>query len=245
MDMQIDDVTLEEAIDTAMDFQEKGQPCRIVTPNAEFAIKAAKDSHLLQVINESQLILPDGISVILAAKIIGTPLKGKVAGALFADALAAKLACEGKSLYILGAAEGVAQKAAQKLQEKHPGLIIAGTQNGYFTDEEAVVNEIEQARPNCIFVALGCPKQEFFMEKHGHRFGPAVMIGVGGAVDVFAGNLNWAPAIFVKLGLEWLYRLIKQPSRIKRMIKLPKYLWWAFKYRIKNGKNKEVNHGKG
>lgn len=238
MDMCIDDVSLEQAVEHAMACVHAGQLCRVVTPNAEFALAAKKDRQFLEAINTSDLILPDGISVVLAAKIIGRPLAGKVAGVDFGDALCHALACEGKSLYMLGAREGVAERAAQKLAEKHPGLSIAGVHHGYFKDDEVMADAVAQAGADVLFVALGAPRQEYFMQQYGHRLGAKVMVGLGGSLDVFAGDAKRAPNFFIRLGLEWLYRLAKEPWRFKRMIKLPLYLLDAAVYRLRNGKPK-------
>ena len=163
-------------------------------------------------------------------------MQGRVTGVGFAQALAAAMAKEGKSLYLLGAKPGVAEQAAEKLLETYPGLKIAGTHDGYFKEEGPVVDAINAAKPDALLVCLGAPKQEYFMEEHDAELEVPVMAGLGGSMDVLAGNVQRAPEFFQKYGLEWLYRLCKEPKRWKRMIKLPLYLWDAVIWKVKGGK---------
>ncbi|MDO4373141.1 MAG: WecB/TagA/CpsF family glycosyltransferase [Clostridia bacterium] len=233
MTIAFDDVTLQEAVAFAMDHVRTRQRCRVVTPNAEFAMEAKKNPRFLKILNGSQLVLADGISVIYASKILGTPLRGRVTGVGFAQALCQALAEQGGSLYLLGAKPGVAEQAADKLKAAYPGLKIAGTHDGYFKDEAPVVEAINAARPDAMLVCLGAPKQEYFMEDHGTQLEVPVMAGLGGSMDVLAGNVRRAPEFFQKAGLEWLYRLGKEPKRIRRMAKLPLYLWDAMVWKWK------------
>lgn len=236
MTIAFDNITMEEAVGTAMGYIAARSRCRVVTPNAEFALEAKKNPRFLKILNTSQLVLADGISVVLASKIIGDPMQGRVTGVGFAQALAAAMAKEGKSLYLLGAKPGVAEQAAEKLLETYPGLKIAGTHDGYFKEEGPVVDAINAAKPDALLVCLGAPKQEYFMEEHDAELEVPVMAGLGGTMDVLAGNVQRAPEFFQKYGLEWLYRLCKEPKRWKRMIKLPLYLWDAVIWKVKGGK---------
>ncbi len=236
MTIAFDNITMEEAVGTAMGHIAARSRCRVVTPNAEFALEAKKNPRFLKILNESQLVLADGISVVLASKIIGDPMQGRVTGVGFAQALAAAMAQEGKSIFLLGAKPGVAEKAAQKLQETYPGLKIAGTHDGYFKEEGPVVEAINAAKPDALLVCLGAPKQEYFMEDHDRELEVPVMAGLGGSMDVLAGNVQRAPEFYQKHGLEWLYRLVKEPQRWRRMIKLPLYLLDAVAWKLKGGK---------
>ena len=237
LSVEFDNTTLDEAVDTALGYIDRGERCRVVTPNAEIGLDCLKNDSLCRIVNNSQLVLPDGIGVVYAAKILGKTLKGRVAGVEFGEKLAEKLQNTGKTLFLFGGKPGVADAAAQNLKVKYPGLEIAGTLNGYYSDENAIIDEINAASPDALFVCLGCPKQEMFMERNGGRLNAKLMAGLGGSLDVFSGNAQRAPEIFRKLGLEWLYRLIKEPKRIKRMARLPLYLIYAFKYRGKEKKN--------
>ena len=241
MALAIDDITVDQAVATAMTCIEAGEPCRVVTPNGEFALAADKNPAFLDAINSARIILPDGISVVLAAKIIGRPLGGKVAGIHFAGELCAAMGRKGKRLYILGAKPGVAEKAAENLAAKHPGLVIAGTQDGYYKpeDEPAIVQAIADEQPDALFIAMGAPRSELFAVRYGEHMGVSVMAGIGGSVDIFAGISKRAPAIFIKLGLEWFYRLCKEPWRFKRMMRLPLYLLKAVSWRLRHGKAKD------
>lgn len=236
MTIAFDNITMEEAVGTAMGHIAARSRCRVVTPNAEFALEAKKNPRFLNILNTSQLVLADGISVVLASKIIGDPMQGRVTGVGFAQALAAAMAKEGKSLYLLGSKPGVAEQAAEKLVQTYPGLKIAGTHDGYFKEEGPVVEAINAAKPDALLVCLGAPKQEYFMENHDAELEVPVMAGLGGSMDVLAGNVQRAPEFFQKYGLEWLYRLYKEPQRWKRMIKLPLYLWDAVIWKIKGDK---------
>ena len=236
MTIAFDNITMDEAVGTAMGHIAARSRCRVVTPNAEFALEAKKNPRFLNILNTSQLVLADGISVVLASKIIGDPMQGRVTGVGFAQALAAAMAKEGKSIYLLGAKPGVAEQAAEKMRQTYPGLQIAGTHDGYFKEEGPVIAAINAAKPDALLVCLGAPKQEYFMEDHGGDLEVPVMAGLGGSMDVLAGNVQRAPEFFQKYGLEWLYRLCKEPQRWKRMIKLPLYLWDALIWRIKGGK---------
>ncbi|MFR4560209.1 MAG: WecB/TagA/CpsF family glycosyltransferase [Flavonifractor plautii] len=166
-------------------------------------------------------MLADGVGVVYSAKILGRPLKGKVPGIDFAQRLLAWMARHGKRLFLLGAKPGVAELATANLKDAHPGLIVCGTHDGYFREDGPVVEEIRAAAADVVFVCLGAPKQELWMVEHGPATGAHLMVGLGGSLDVFAGVVERAPEGFQKLGLEWLYRLSKEPKRIGRMAKLP------------------------
>lgn len=235
MDIGFDSLSMEEALDAAMERIAAGERCRVVTPNAEHALMCRRDRRLLEIINSSGLVLPDGISVVLASRIIGDPVRQKLAGVEFADALCGRLAAAGGSLFLFGAKPGVAEQAADKLREKYPGLTVAGCLDGYYDDESKVVEKINAAPADALFVCLGAPKQEYFMAAHERELNVSLMAGLGGTMDVLAGNVRRAPDIFIKLGLEWLYRLLREPRRIGRMAKLPAYLVQAVWFRLRGG----------
>ena len=217
----IDDLTLPEAAAAGIALAEEEGFHYVVTPNPEFILAAKKDPDFRQVLNGAQLSLPDGIGVVYAAKVLGRPLKGRTPGVDFAQALLAWMARTGKSLFLLGAKPGVAQQAAENLCRTYPGLQVCGTHDGYFQDDGPVVEAIRSSGTDVVFVCLGAPKQEFWMAKNGPDTGVKLAVGLGGCLDVFAGNVQRAPERWQKAGLEWLYRLIKEPRRIGRMAKLP------------------------
>jgi len=217
--------TADEAVSYACEIMRGGEKAYIVTPNPEIVWICRQNEELRAAINGAGLVLPDGIGIILGARILGTPLRcGRVPGIDFTAALLNKMAQSGLSVFLLGSKPGVAEEAGAKLAGKHPGLVIAGAADGYFTDDEPVIGRINEAHPDLLLVCMGAPKQELWMAKNIDRLGIRLCIGLGGALDVFAGKVKRAPVIFLKLGLEWFYRLICQPSRIKRMIKLPLFI---------------------
>lgn len=234
MGVSFDDVTLEEAVAAGEKLAAGPGFSYVVTPNPEIVNMARQAEDYGNILNGAGLVLPDGIGVVHAAKILGTPLKGRVPGIDFASGLVARLAETGGKLFLLGAKPGVAEQAAQKLEAAHPGLRVCGTHDGYFQEDAPVVEAIRAAGADAVFVCLGAPKQEYWMVEHGPRTGAAFLIGLGGSLDVFAGTVKRAPEAWQKLGLEWLYRLLKQPSRIGRMAKLPLFLVSAVKAKGKD-----------
>ena len=225
MGIQFDNVTMEGALEIARGLLASEGASRVVTPNAEIAYEAMHSEELRGLLNGSDLVLPDGAGVVLASKILKKPLKQKVAGVDFADRLLGELAATGKSVYLLGSKPGVAELAAEKMMQKHPGLTVAGLRDGYFKDEAPVIEAINAVKPDVLFVCLGAPKQERFMEAHREELQVRLMAGLGGSLDSFAGTVKRAPRWMIKCSLEWLYRLIKEPKRFKRMLRLPKFLW--------------------
>lgn len=219
-----DNMTVDQAVAEGMRLMSAPGAHYVVTPNPEIVETCREDPEAREAVNGADLVLADGIGVIYGAKMLGTPLKGRVTGIGFAQGLMAQMAQEGKSLYLLGAKPGVAEQAAENLAREYPGLKIAGTGDGYFQEDGPVVEAIRASGADAAFVCLGAPKQEKWMRKNGGASGTHLLVGLGGCLDVFSGQVQRAPEIFQKLGLEWLYRLAKNPSRIGRMMKLPLFL---------------------
>ena len=205
----------------------------VVTPNPEIVMACRERAETMQAVNGADLVLPDGIGVIYGARILGTPLKTKLPGIDFITALMADMAKEGKSVFLLGAKPGVAETAAERLKVMHPGLIIAGTHDGYFKEDAPVVAAVNAAHPDLLLVCLGAPKQELWMYHNASRLRVGLMAGLGGALDVFSGDIPRAPTAWRKSGLEWLFRLLYEPKRMKRTIKLPLIFFAALWNRIK------------
>ena len=219
-----DNITMEQAVSRAMALMAEPGAHYVVTPNPEIVEICREDGEARAVINQADLVLPDGIGVIYGAKLLHTPLVQRLPGIEFAQALMAAMAGTERSLFLLGAKPGYAEEAARRLTECYPGLRIAGTNDGYFQDDAPVVEKIRRSGADAVFVCLGAPKQEFWMARNGEATGAGLLVGLGGCLDVFSGNTRRAPAIFCRLGLEWFYRLLCQPSRIGRMMKLPLFL---------------------
>lgn len=222
-----DDLTLEEAAAAGAALAEAEGFHYAVTPNPEFLLTARDNEAFRQALLGADLVLADGVGVTYAAKILGRPLKGRVPGIEFAQALLAWMAARGKRLFLLGAKPGVAEQAAANLTAAHPGLAVCGTHDGYFQADGPVVEAIRASGADVVFVCLGAPKQELWMVRNGPASGARLMVGLGGSLDVFAGAVERAPEGFQKLGLEWLYRLMKEPRRIGRMARLPLVLFQA------------------
>lgn len=233
MGIPFDSVTMEEALEAADRLLEKKKTAYCVTPNAEIVYEAMKDESLRSLVCQADLVLPDGAGVVLGAKLLGTPVKEKVAGIEFGENLMKRYAGTDKTFYFLGGKPGVAEQAARKLQEKYPGLNICGTADGYFQDEAAVVAAINEKAPDVLLVCLGFPKQERFMYDHRYELKVGMMAGLGGSLDGYAGIAVRAPRWMIDLNLEWLYRLIKEPRRIGRMMRLPKFMLKVLARRLK------------
>ena len=233
MGLKFDSMTMDEALSRAEALLRGEKAAYVVTPNAEIAYEALHDVQLREMLNGADLMLPDGAGVVLASKLQRTPVKQKVAGVDFAAGLLGVLERNGQSLYLLGGKPGIGELAAQKMLEAHPQLRIAGIADGYFQDEAPVIAKINASGADALFVCLGAPKQERFMVQHRQELHVHLMAGLGGSLDAFAGTVQRAPAWMIRLNLEWLYRLIREPKRFRRMLRLPKYLWAVMLKRIR------------
>ena len=225
-----DALTLGEAEERADALLCSGAGGYIVTANPEIVLRCREDAAYAAAVNGAELVLADGVGDLYAARILGTPLPGRVAGSDLVPRLLARLAERGGSVFLYGARPGVAERAGESLQSACPGLRIAGTENGYISDETALLEALEREKPDLLLLGLGAPRQELWMAENRQRT-PAVMIGVGGLLDVFAGDIPRAPETWQRLGLEWLYRLLREPRRFKRVIRLPKILFLALRER--------------
>ncbi len=199
---------------------------RIVTANAEILYHAYADSKLGELLHSADLIVPDGIGVVKAASRLGRPVKDRVAGVDLLWQLAAWAADKGRSIYLLGAARESVAGAAVALQVKYPALKIAGMHDGYFdkAEKERILQEIEEKRPDFLFIAMGFPAQDrFFVENRG-RLPVGIMMGVGGAFDALSGRVQRAPGWIQKMNLEWAYRFAQNPKRLGRIWALPRFM---------------------
>lgn len=219
-----DNVTMDQAVAEGLRLMNEDGAHYVVTPNPEIVETCREDSEAMEAVRRADMVIADGIGVVYGAKILGTPLKGRVPGIEFAQNLMGRMAESGKSLFLLGAKPGIADQAAEKLKVRYPGLQIAGTHDGYFKEDGPVLTQIRDSGADVVFVCLGAPKQEKWMLHNGEATGAHLLVGLGGCLDVFSGNVQRAPEVFQKLGLEWFYRLLKNPSRIGRMMKLPLFL---------------------
>ncbi len=232
---QVDKITMEEAKQVALSFFDTEGKKVIYTPNSEIILYASKNEEFMEKLNSADLIIPDGIGVVYGAKILRNALPERVAGFDLLKELLPVMASMGYSVYLLGAKPGVAEKAAENLKRDYPGLVVAGTHDGYFTDDSEVIADINVAKPDLLFVCLGFPKQENWIYDNRDKLDVKAMIGAGGCLDVFAGNVERAPEFYCKHGLEWFYRLKKEPWRFMRMTALPvfalKVMFTGWKYK--------------
>lgn len=219
-----DNVTMAEAVERALALIDAREGRYVVTPNPEIVMLAKENPALKEALAGADIVLPDGAGIVKGAAILGRPMKEKVPGIDFACGVMARLAERGGSVYLFGAKPGVAEAAAETLRTKFPGLVISGTSDGYFSDDGPIIEKIKDAAPDLLLVCLGAPKQELWMAKMSGKLPVGLMVGLGGSLDVFAGTVKRAPEAWQKLDLEWLYRLIKEPRRIGRMMKLPLFV---------------------
>jgi len=223
--IQVDNVTLEEAALKAEEFVRSGKPHLIVTPNPEIIVTSQDDHELREILNSADLRVPDGISMVVVSKLLGKPLKERVSGIDLMLKLIEVSALKKYKIFLYGGGPGIAEKAAQKLSSKHPGLVIVGIENGYTKDDAEVIKKIKTTKPDLLFVGLGAGRQERWLNRHLKQLDVPVGMVIGGSMDVISGLKKRAPEWMQKTKIEWLYRLITEPTRWKRQLALPKFLW--------------------
>ncbi|MBE0447481.1 MAG: polysaccharide pyruvyl transferase CsaB [Actinobacteria bacterium] len=226
--IRFDALEMDEAIGIIEDYIKERTPHLVVTLNAEMMVMAQKDQGFRSVLNEASLLVPDSIGIVWAGK-----LRTRVPGIDMIDELAKKSVYREYRIFMIGSKEGVAEKAAAELTRRYPGLKIIGARSGYFSkeDEAQLVEEIREASPDILFVGLGMGKQEKWIAQYLDFLGVPVCLGVGGSFDVIAGEVKRAPIWIRHAGLEWLYRFIQQPTRLKRMLALPKFVYMVVRER--------------
>lgn len=226
----VDRVTMDEAVEKVDNFLKEEGIHVIYTPNAEIMMAAYQDPSLKKILCEADMLIPDGAGVVLASKILGLHLPEKVPGFdLVKRMLGLRNGLKNENpfrCFLLGGRPGIAEAAAEKILNDYSGIEIAGCHHGYFSkeDEDRIISMINESRADMLLVALGAPKQERWIHEHKSGLKVKVCIGVGGALDVFAGKVKLAPEFFRKNYLEWLYRLYREPWRFKRMLALPRFM---------------------
>ncbi|NLL06469.1 MAG: WecB/TagA/CpsF family glycosyltransferase [Clostridiaceae bacterium] len=226
LDIPVDNVTMEEAVESFKVLVSEPKLHTIFTPNAEIMMAAQRDPELKTILSEADLLLPDGAGVVLGSRILGTPLKERVAGFDFSIECFKLSSKMNISYFFFGGKPGIAQEAANKVKIDNPDINIVGIRDGYFSPEEEtdIIETINSSNADVLLVGLGAPKQEKWIYKNKDRLNVKICIGVGGTFDGIAGVAKRAPLFFRKNGLEWLYRLYKEPWRYKRMMDLPKFI---------------------
>lgn len=238
LEVPISNVTMNEAVEIVDGFVKSDKFHKVYTPNPEIVMLAKKNENFMEVVKKADLVVPDGIGVVIGSRLQkGENLPERVPGYDLVQNTMKRAVKEGYKYYFFGSKPGVAEMAAEKMRETYPGIQIVGTRDGYFKaeDEEAIIKDINESGANILLVALGAPKQETWIEEHQHLLpNVRVAIGVGGSLDGMAGIVKRAPIAFQKLGLEWFYRLLKQPSRFVRMLVLPQFLVEVLLYKGKS-----------
>lgn len=218
MGCRIDNLTMEETLQTVEGFIASGSPHQHVVVNVDKLVKAQRDSHLRRIINECALINADGMPVVWASRLLGKPLKERVAGVDLFHALMVRAAERGWRVYLLGATQDVVEEVQRRYAARYPGLVFAGVRNGYWKPEEEpeVVDQIAASRPDLLFVAISSPKKEQFLGSFQARMRVPFAMGVGGSFDVAAGKVRRAPVWMQNAGLEWFFRFLQEPRRMFR-----------------------------
>lgn len=224
--------TKEEIADILINRIENKDKTFVVTANPEIVMYANKHDEYKQILGAADYIVPDGIGIVIGAKILKQPLKERVAGFDLMNELLSAANKNAWRVYFLGAKESVIEKTVKNIANTYPNLVVSGFHHGYFDiNDEAIADKIKASKPDLVFVALGYPKQEMWIHNHLPMFDKGLFMGVGGSFDVWAGEVKRAPYFWRKLNLEWLYRLIRQPSRWRRMLFLPQFLFKIIKKR--------------
>lgn len=224
---RLDPIDENEAAMRIVALAREGSYGQVVTLGTEMVVYAQRDRRFREIVNACALSLCDTVGLLAVARRRGCELRDRVTGVELIDDLCARAAQEGLPVYFLGGAPGVAADAAAILEVLHPGLQVAGSRDGYFRDDEsaAVIAEIRASGAKMLFVGMGFPRQEYWLADHLQETGCGAGIGVGGSFDVISGRIDRAPPLFRKFGLEWLYRLIKEPHRWRRQLALPYFVW--------------------
>lgn len=233
LDIMIDSLTMQEAVDTIETFLTEDRPHLVATANAEMVMMAKEDQELARILNNADLVVPDGAGVVWAARYHGYTMNERVAGYDLTQRLLAQAARKGYPVFFFGGAPGVAEKAREAAERLYPGISIVGIRNGYLAagEEQQLIDTIRKEKPAILLVALGVPKQEKWLYRNLNTLQIPVCIGVGGTFDVMAGNVRRAPLWMQRANLEWLFRLLSQPYRAIRMLALPRFVCQVIRYK--------------
>ena len=208
----------------------------IISGNPEVLYNGIKNEFLKNSFTkEDALIIPDGVGTLLAAKINGIDITEKIAGIEVMNMLLEEARDKNLKVFLLGAKEEILIKCKEKIKESYDGIDIVGSNNGFFDLDNCddLIEKINESKADILFVAMGAPRQEVFIEKYKDKLYCKIFMGVGGSFDVFAGNVNRAPQFMINIGMEWFYRVAKEPWRIKRLGSIPKFLVLSLKERGK------------
>ena len=224
--LPVHNVDMVSALTAIHAFARTGRPHHVVTADASMLVMAQEDSELRAIIAGADLVTPDSMGVLWAAGRKKTPLRERVSGVEIAERLCAESGARGNRIFFLGAGPGVAAAAAEKMRAKYPGACIAGVRDGYFSQAETkeVIDAVRASTANILLVAMGIPKQEKWIQEHRGVLGCSVLIGVGGTLDVLSGQVRRAPRVMQALRLEWLWRVLSNPSKLNKVMLLPRFV---------------------
>lgn len=232
--VRINNVDMDETMNKIDGFFDSDELNYIYTPNPEIVMRAGRDEEFKKIINSASLNLCDGIGLMIASKLKKKPLKSRVTGYDTSIKILELMNERHLSLFLLGAKPGIAEKAIERINHDYPNIVIAGYNNGYFNgshnghascdEEESLIQKINDSKADAIFVGMGAGYQEKFIYYNKDKLKTKLAIANGGVIDVLAGNVKIAPAFIRKIGMEWLYRLVKEPKRFKRQLDIPKFL---------------------
>ena len=232
--LEIDNLTLLEALEKIDDLIASGGCHHVVTANPEILYRALSDKGLYETIAQASLVTADGQGVLLAGKLLDQPFKARVTGIDLAEALCATSGERGHKIYFLGGKEGISKKAQMAILRRYPNANIVGEHHGYFkNDIEPLLADLREKQPDILLVAMGSPYQEEFILRYQKLLNIPVAIGVGGTLDVFSGEVKRAPELVQALKLEWAYRILSDPKRWRRTLVLPKFVLAVLKEKYK------------
>lgn len=229
--VNIDRIPFDETFEKAKGLLSTEGVSMIFTPNPEIIIAASEDEYFKTILNSADICTPDGIGVVYASRILKNPVKERVPGFELSKKLMEYAASSGDGVFFFGSKPGIAEKAKANVEEMYPGIKVSGTHDGYFKkeDEEEIINQINESGAKILYVCLGAPKQEKWIYENRDKLSVKLCLGVGGTLDVLSGEAKRAPEIFLKLNLEWLYRIASNPSRWGRFLALPKFMFKVLK----------------
>ncbi|ARJ51187.1 N-acetylglucosaminyldiphosphoundecaprenol N-acetyl-beta-D-mannosaminyltransferase TarA [Staphylococcus lutrae] len=234
MDVMFDNVTLLDMHQNILTYiqTETQHNLFIVTANPEIVHYASEDPLYLQTLKHADYIVPDGTGIVKASRILGQPLKERVPGIELMETCLNIADISNKKVFLLGATSPVVEKAARRIQRQYPNIALQ-THHGFIdVTDQSVIEQIRQFNPDFIFVGMGYPKQEQWIQNNRHHFDHTLMMGVGGSIDVYSGDVKRAPYVWRAMNLEWVYRALTDLKRIHRLKRIPKFMFAVYKQKL-------------